>query len=103
MVFKVVFHPAAERELDDLFDAIALNAGPLVASRYIEGLLDFVEGLAGFPKRGTIRDGKVEGLRIIGYQRRVSVGFVVNDETVTILGVFAKGRNVTSDLLAERL
>lgn len=102
MAFKVVIHPAAERELDELFEAVVINAGALVASRYIEGLMDFIEGLAVFPKRGTIRDGKIDGLRIIGYRRRVSVGFVVSDDSVTVLGVFARGRNVTSDLLAER-
>ncbi len=103
MRFKVVFHPAAERELDDIFHTIVLGAGPLVASNYTEGLLDFIESLADFPKRGTIREGRVDGLRIIGYRRRVSIGFVVSDDTVTVLGVFAKGRNVTPDLLADRL
>lgn len=103
MAFKVVFHPAAESEIGDLFDTIALNAGPLIASRYIDGLLDFIESLAGYPKRGTVREAKIEGLRIIGYRRRLSIGFVVTDDTVFILGIFAKGRNVTPDLLAERL
>lgn len=103
MAFKVVFHPAAQREVDDLFDTVALNAGPLVASRYIDGLLDFIESLAGFPKRGTFRESKIEGLRIIGYRRRLSIGFVVTDDTMIILGLFAKGRNVTPDLLGERL
>lgn len=103
MRFKVVFHPAAERELDDIFDTILVGAGPSVASIYTEGLLDFIQSLADFPERGTIRDGKVEGLRIIGYRRQVSIGFVVSDDTVTVLGIFAKGRNVTADLLAERL
>jgi len=37
-------------------------------------LLDFIESLAGFPKRGTVREGKIEGLRIIGYRRRLSIG-----------------------------
>ncbi len=91
MAFKVVFHPAAEREVNDLFDTIELNAGPLVASRYVDSLLDFIESLAGFPKRGTVREGKIEGLGIIGYRRRLSIG------------IFAEGRNVTTDLLEERL
>lgn len=91
MAFKVVFHPAAEREVNDLFDTIELNAGPLVASRYVDSLLDFIESLAAFPKRGTVREGKIEGPRIIGYRRSLSIG------------IFAEGRNVTTDLLEERL
>lgn len=103
MVFRVVFHPAATQEIDDLFDMIASTAGPMVAERYIDGLLEFIESLEAFPMRGTIREGKIEGLRIIGYRRRVSIGFAVEGNTVLVLGVFAKGRNVTPVLLADRL
>lgn len=43
------------------------------------------------------------GLRIIGYRRAVSIVFAVDGERVLILGIFYAGRNITPELLEERL
>ena len=54
----------------------------------------------------TARHERVEimpGLRIIGYRRAVSIAFAVEGERVLILGVFSAGRNITAELLEDRL
>lgn len=43
------------------------------------------------------------GLRIVGYRRAVSIAFAVEGERVLILGIFYGGRNITTELLEERL
>jgi toxin ParE1/3/4 len=50
-----------------------------------------------------VRESEIPGLRIIGYRRRVSIAFVVQGNDVAILGVFYGGRNVTVEMLEERL
>ena len=43
------------------------------------------------------------GLRVTGYCRAVSIVFAVGGERVLILGIFYAGRNITPELLEERL
>lgn len=65
------------------------------------GIRDHCLGL--FPQRGTERVEIMPGLRIIGYRRAVSIAFAVERESVLILGIFYAGRNITPELLEERL
>ena len=102
MTRRVVYHALAEAELDKLYEDIAIMAGVNVAGRYIGDLIDFIEKLTTFPERGTIRESKVPGLRIIGYRRSVTMAFFVVGDVVTILGIFGRGRNVTLELIEER-
>lgn len=51
--------------------------------------------------RGAQRDDIRTGLRVFGFQRRVSIAFEVGTERVTILGIYYGGQNFEADL--ERL
>ncbi|WP_306256526.1 MULTISPECIES: type II toxin-antitoxin system RelE/ParE family toxin [Mesorhizobium] len=51
---------------------------------------------------GTERVEIMPGLRIVGY-RRVSITFAVEGGRVLILGIFYAGRNITPELLEDRL
>ena len=44
-------------------------------------------------ERGNLRADIRPNLRIIGFERRLTVAFTVGDETVTILRIFSAGRN----------
>jgi toxin ParE1/3/4 len=68
----------------------------------VDGVMTFIEGLEASPQRGTIRESPIPGLRIIGYKRSVSVAFSVRGDDVLILGVFARGRDITEEILKER-
>ena len=68
----------------------------------MDGVITFIESLETFPERGSVRESVIPGLRIIGYRRSVSVAFSVRDGDIFILGVFARGRDISDELLEER-
>jgi toxin ParE1/3/4 len=103
MEYRIVFHAKAEAELEQLYEDIAERASPAVAWNFVVGIRDHCLGLSTFPQRGTERVEIMPGLRIIGYRRAVSIVFAVDGERVLILGIFYAGRNITSELLEERL
>ena len=103
MEYQIVFHPKAESELEQLYDDIAGRASPAIAWNFIAGIRDHCLGLSTFPQRGTERVEIMPGLRIIGYRGAVSIAFAVEAERVLILGIFFAGRNVTAELLEDRL
>ncbi len=44
-------------------------------------------------ERGQLRCDVRPGVRIVGFERRLTVAFTVSEETVTVLRVFGAGRN----------
>jgi len=82
MAYRIIYHPEAEAELDRLYADIALEAGDRTAGDYVDGVISFIEGLETFPERGTVRESRITGLRIIGYRRSVSVAFSVRGDDV---------------------
>jgi len=103
MEYRVVFHPKAEAELEQLYDDIADRASPVIAWNFIVGIRDHCLGLSTFPQRGTERVEIMPGLRIIGYRHALSIALAVEEEQVLILGIFYAGRNITAELLESRL
>ncbi|MBZ9992165.1 type II toxin-antitoxin system RelE/ParE family toxin [Mesorhizobium sp. BH1-1-5] len=103
MEYRIVFHAKAEAEFEQLYDDIAERASPAVAWNFVVGIRDHCLGLSTFPQRGTERAEIMPGLRIIGYRRAVSIVFAVDGKRVMILGIFYAGRNITPELLEERL
>ena len=81
-----------EIELLELNRYIAFERSLRVADRFVDSIVDYCESLAVFPMRGRARSDLYPGLRIVGFRRRVSIAFVVDDSTVTIHGVFYAGR-----------
>jgi toxin ParE1/3/4 len=102
MEYRIVFHPRAEAELEQLYEDIAERASPAIAWNFILGIKDHCLGLSTFPLRGTERIEIMPGLRIIGYRRAVSIAFAIENQQVLILGIFYAGRNITPELLEER-
>lgn len=103
MDYRVRLHELAAAELDKIFDDITAEAGPVIAGRYVGGIYDLIEGFTTFAERGTVREGPVAGLRIVGYRRTASIAFIVEGDQVTILGVFRRGQNITADMLRNRI
>lgn len=67
------------------------------------GIRDHCLGLATFPQRDTEWGEPMPGLRIVGCRRAVSIAFAAEGERVLILGIFYAGRNITPELLEDRL
>ncbi len=68
-------------------------ASDVIADGYISRILLFCRSLDMFPNRGTSRDDVLPGLRIVGFERRVTIAFIVTDATVLIEGVFYGGQD----------
>jgi toxin ParE1/3/4 len=90
---KIVFTPLAERQIDSLHAYITVQSSAVRADGYVSRIVDFCQGLATFPLRGTRRDDLMDGLRIIGFERRVTVAFVATDGLVLIEGLFYGGQD----------
>ncbi|MBV8357704.1 MAG: type II toxin-antitoxin system RelE/ParE family toxin [Deltaproteobacteria bacterium] len=90
---EVIFTPLAERHLDPLHQYITSHSSEDRADEYVGRIVAFCKGLATFPMRGTSRDDLLPGLRITGFERRVTIAFVVTDAAVLIEGIFYGGRD----------
>ncbi|MGI2906148.1 type II toxin-antitoxin system RelE/ParE family toxin [Tolypothrix sp. VBCCA 56010] len=75
------------------FAYIAERGGEDRAERFINDIIEFCEGLSTFPERGTKRDDLRKNLRTIGYERRATIAFAVQDDRVIIHGVFYGGQD----------
>jgi toxin ParE1/3/4 len=90
---RVIFTPLAERQIDALHERITLHANEIRADRYIGRVVAFCEGLATFPLRGTQRDDLLPGLRTMGFERRITIAFIVKADAVLIEGIFYGGQD----------
>jgi plasmid stabilization system protein ParE len=95
---KVRYSPTAAKQLQDLYDYVALASGADRANVFVGSIVDYCERLAAFPRRGIKRDDLRPGVGIVGFKRRVTIAFSVADTAVEILGVFYGGRSFESAL-----
>jgi toxin ParE1/3/4 len=90
---RVVFTPEARNDLFEIYDWIAAKANAQIAISYIERIETYCLGFEIASERGHRRDDINLGLRIVGFERRVTIAFAVDDDTVTILRLFYGGQN----------
>jgi toxin ParE1/3/4 len=90
---KVIFTPLAQRQLEKLYNDIAADANEERADGYISRIVDFCNGFTTFPHRGTQRNDVLPGLRVTGFERRVTIAFIVTTDAVLIEGVFYGGQD----------
>lgn len=94
MTHSVVYSPEALGELKAILDYIADQSSTRVAEAYVQRITTFCSSLSTFPNRGALRDDLRPGLRIIGFERRVTITFEVSDQAVLILRVLYGGRDL---------
>jgi toxin ParE1/3/4 len=94
MTRTVIFSPEAENDLSTLYTYISEQSGSERALGYIERLATHCERLATFPERGQKRDDLRPGLRITGFERRVTIAFHVTLDCVVIDRLLYAGRDV---------
>lgn len=94
----IIFAPEARADLLALYEWISAKASPGVAMRYIERIESYCSGFDLASQRGHMRDDIRTGLRVIGFERRVTIAFTVSDQAVTILRLFYGGQNWQDDL-----
>jgi toxin ParE1/3/4 len=89
---RVIFSPEAENDLVRLSSWIAERAGPAVAAAYVDRLAEYCLGFEVFAERGRRREDIRPGLRIVGFERRIAVAFVVEPAQVKILRLLYGGQ-----------
>ena len=83
MRYKVAFTKRAERDLNGIYNFIAENSGEATAARFVGRVEAYCLGFVNFPARGTRRDDLLPGLRMVGFEHRLSIGFrVLKDRVV---------------------
>jgi toxin ParE1/3/4 len=91
--YTVVFRPSAERDLEELYDYIAEEAGTAIAGRYIARIEAQCLAHQTFPMRGKKRDDIRRGLRMIGFERRATIVYLLSRSTIRIVRIFSGGRD----------
>lgn len=92
--YRVRFTPLANSQLQELYDHIATHGDPYTALGYVERIEQFCMEFGTFPERGTRRDDIRPGLRIVGFERRVTVAFEVGPDEVRIISILYAGRQL---------
>ena len=96
--YTVRLSPEAQTDLVLIHPNIAWQSGSVVtADLYVERLSGFLGSFDLFPERGTVRGEMRAGLRIVGFERNASIAFIVEDESVVILRIAAKGQQLRFD------
>ena len=90
---EVAFAPEARDDLLSLYDSITEAAGSRVAMRYIERIEAYCEGFDLASERGRSRSDIRPGLRVVGFEHRLTLAFTVDEARVTILRIFRGGRD----------
>ena len=93
----IAYAPAAGDDLDWIYDTVARVSTPGKASDYEHRIRDFCQRLEYGAERGTLHDDLRPGLRTVGFERRVTIAFVVEDHRVVILRIFYGGRDWGAD------
>ncbi len=99
MAREVVFAPEAEDDLLQIYDFIADRANPERAYAYVERIWSYCLAFDAFPSRDVKRDKLRPGLRIIGFERRVTIAFHITPALVVIDRILYGGRDVEGLLI----
>lgn len=94
MRYEVRFTAAARNDLRDLYLYIARRSGPQIAMTYVERLRTYCLGFADQPERGIRRDDVRPGLRIVGFERRVTLAFHIDGHRVVFDRLLYAGRQM---------
>ncbi|MBP0615582.1 type II toxin-antitoxin system RelE/ParE family toxin [Jiella mangrovi] len=91
---SVIYAPEAADDLDWIYGTIAAAASPVVAEGYDLRIRTFCESLEYGAERGSLRTDIRPGLRVIGFERRVAVAFLVEPDRVVILRILYGGADL---------
>ena len=94
MAYRIKLLPEAEDDLAAIYAYIRDNGSPGIARGYVERIRAFLRGFDTFPERGTPRDDIRPGLRMVGFERRVTIAFVVEGDEVIFSNILYGGRQL---------
>ncbi|THV21404.1 type II toxin-antitoxin system RelE/ParE family toxin [Peteryoungia ipomoeae] len=93
--YAVRLVPSAEKDLRNIYLYVrSASASPVIARGYVLRIRRFLEAFQTFPMRGSLRNDIREGLRVVGFERHVSIAFLVEGEEVIILRIASHGQEL---------
>lgn len=92
--FEVFFRPRARKDLIALYRYIAKHSSLRIAGSYILRIETHCLSRASFPERGTAIPGRVPSLRTMGFERRATILFKVEEERIEVLRILYGGQNL---------
>ncbi len=98
--YQVIFSPESQDQIAELYRYIEAAGSPQTALAYTDALVDFCEGMAVFPERGTPREDIRPGLRTTNYRGSAIIAYVIWGNVVHILGIYYGGQDYESLLLS---
>lgn len=98
MTYRVIFAPAADAQLIELFHHLADRADAETAQHYVDKVLGQCEALCQFPVRGVLRDDLMPGLRVTHY-KRTAILFTIVDQSVLVLDIYHGGQDYDTRFL----
>ena len=101
MTASVVFLPAADSDIDRIFQDLCVNAGLAVGSDYLERFERLADDIALFPNSGALRPELGAGIRIGIVSPYLMIYATGDDNTVRVLRVVHGSQNITSRLLSR--
>ena len=101
MNYRVIFSRLAEDDLIGIYEFIAKDS-PSRALSFIQRLRVQCRTLKTMATRGHQRENLGPGVRIMVFERRVTVAYHLKDEQVIVLRLFYAGQNIPSTLVDER-
>lgn len=87
------FAPPAVADLERLYDHIAADdVGRALA--FVDRIRGRCQRLADFPEAGRRRDDLQVGLRVVAFERRVVIAYLVDPSEIRVLRNFYGGRDM---------
>jgi len=91
---RLVYAPTAQSDLVEIHAFVASASSDEIASRYIDRIEAYCATFDLAAARGAPRDDLLPGLRIVGFERRITIAFTLDDEdAVTFLRFFYGGQD----------
>lgn len=93
-VFRVVFSRRARAQIARSRDYLSIHADEETGERLTTALIDRCLELDDFPDRGTPHPELGAGVRTILFQRKATIGYVVADTDVVVIGIAWRGQRL---------
>lgn len=94
---SVTYREQAVQDLESIYNFVAEEAGPKRAADFTDRIRAHCDQLALFPKRGPSADHIASGIRLLAFERRVTIAYRVDDIGVRIVRIFYAGRDWTNE------
>ena len=95
-VWRLVLSRRANADLAAIYGWVAESASETTADRYTARLQRFCLRLTRYPRRAEVRNDLFPGVRLIGFEKSVTVAFIVDEvrDEVRILRLLYRGQRL---------